>query len=275
MELLMLGTSHRTADLATRESLAFSPQEATELLREVAGDGAVREAAALCTCNRTELFAVVDDVESAAARIREAVRRRRPEDPLAPGEALFPKVGAEAAAHLHRVAAGLDSLVVGEKQVLGQVKQAWCDARGADALGSVLDKLFASAVHAGKRARSETEIDAGAVSVASAAVALAGKVFGDLEGRDLAVVGAGETARLAAVHFAERRPSRLRVVNRTRERALALAADVGAEAWPLERLPEVLAEAAAHLHRVAAGLDSLVIGEKQVLGQVKQAWCDA
>jgi glutamyl-tRNA reductase len=239
----MLGTSHRTADLATRESLAFSPEEAKDLLREAVGGATVHEAAALCTCNRTELYAVVDDVESAAMCVREAVRRRRPGDPLAPGEALSPRVGAEAALHLHRVAAGLDSMGVGEKQVLGQVKQAWCDARGADALGSVLDKLFASAVHAGKRARTETEIDAGAVSLASAAVALAGKVCGDLEGRDLAVVGAGETARLAAVHFAERRPSRLRIVNRTRERALALAADVGAEAWPLERLLEVLAEA--------------------------------
>jgi glutamyl-tRNA reductase len=243
MELLMLGTSHRDAALATRESLAFSPEEATELLREVVADAAVHEAAALCTCNRTELYAVVDDVETGASCLREAVRRLRPDEPLAPGEALAPKVGVEAAAHLHRVASGLDSLVVGEKQILGQVKQAWCDARGADALGSVLDKLFASAVHAGKRARTETEIDAGAVSVASAAVALAVKVCGDLEGRDLVVVGAGETARLAAVHFAERRPSRLRIVNRTRERALALAADVGAEVSPLDSLPEVLGEA--------------------------------
>jgi glutamyl-tRNA reductase len=243
MEILMLGTSHRDADLATRERLAFSPEEAVDLMRAVAGGAAVREAAALCTCNRTELYAVVDDVVAGAARLREAVRRLRPDDPLAPGETLAPKVGAEAAAHLHRVAAGLDSLVIGEKQVLGQVKQAWCDARGADALGSVLDKLFASAVHAGKRARTETEIDAGAVSVASAAVALAGKVCGDLEGRDLVVVGAGETARLAAVHFAERRPSRLWILNRTAERAAALAADVGAEAGALESLPEVLVDA--------------------------------
>jgi glutamyl-tRNA reductase len=243
MEILMLGTSQRDADLPTRESLAFSPEEAMDLMRAVAGGATVREAAALCTCNRTELYAVVDDVEAGAARLREAVRRLRPDDPLTPGEALAPKVGAEAAAHLHRVAAGLDSLVIGEKQVLGQVKQAWCDARGADALGSVLDKLFASAVHAGKRARAETEIDAGAVSVASAAVALAGKVCGDLEGRDLVVVGAGETARLAAQHFAERRPSRLRILNRTRERATALAADVGAEAGALESLPEALVDA--------------------------------
>jgi glutamyl-tRNA reductase len=204
MELLMLGTSHRDADLATRESLAFSPEEAMELVREVAVDAAVHEAAAVCTCNRTELYAVVDDVEAGASCLREAVRRRRPDDPLAPEEALAPKVGVEAAAHLHRVAAGLDSLVIGEKQILGQVKQAWCD---------------------------------------SAAVALAGKVCGDLQGRDLVVVGAGETARLAAVHFAERRPSRLRVVNRTRERALALAAEVGAEVCALESLPEVLAGA--------------------------------
>jgi glutamyl-tRNA reductase len=245
MELLMLGTSHRTADLATRERLAFSPEEAKDLLRELVAGGEVREAAALGTCNRTEIYAVLEDVEAGITSIREGVRRRRPEDPLAPGPALLRRTGAEAAAHLHRVASGLDSLVVGEKQILGQVKEAWCDARGAEALGVVLDKLFASAVHAGKRARSETDIDAGAVSVASAAVALAGKVLGDLEGRDLVVVGAGDTARLAAVHFAERRPSRLRVLNRTPERAQALAAEVGAEAWPLERLAEAIGEADA------------------------------
>src|SRR5512143_366687 len=110
MELLMLGTNHRDADFATRESLAFTPEEATELLRQVAADAAVHEAAALCTCNRTELYAVVDDVEAGASCLREAVRRRRPDDPLGPQEALAPKVGAEAAAHLHRVASGLDSL---------------------------------------------------------------------------------------------------------------------------------------------------------------------
>ena len=97
MELLMLGTSHRDADLATRESLAFSPEEAMGLVREVAADAAVHEAAALCTCNRTELYAVVDDVEAAAACLREAVRRRRPDDPIAPGEALAAMVGVEAA----------------------------------------------------------------------------------------------------------------------------------------------------------------------------------
>jgi glutamyl-tRNA reductase len=245
MDLLMLGTNHRTAALAARERLAFSPEEAKALLRETLAGGAVREAAALSTCNRTEVYAVLEDPEAGAASVREVVRRRRPDDPLAPGPTVLRKTGADAAAHLHRVAAGLDSLVVGEKQILGQVKEAWCDARGADALGVVLDKLFASAVHAGKRARSETDIDSGAVSVASAAVALAGKVLGELEGRDLVVVGAGDTARLAAVHFAERRPSRLRVLNRTPERAQALAAEVGAEAWPLERLAEAVAEADA------------------------------
>ena len=243
MDLLMLGTNHRTADLATRERLAFSPEEGRELLRAIVADQAVREAAVLCTCNRTEVYAVAEDLDAAEAKVRDAVREGRGEDLLAPGPSRDHKVGADAAAHLHRVAAGLDSLVLGEKQVLGQVKEAWCGARGADTLGVVLDKMFASAVHAAKRARSETDIDAGAVSVASAGVALAGKVFGDLEGRDLVVVGAGETSRLAAVHFAERRPARLRIVNRTPERAAALAADVGGEAWPFERLNEVLEEA--------------------------------
>jgi glutamyl-tRNA reductase len=243
MELLMVGANHRTADLAARERLAFSPEEGKQLMRELVAGGVVREAAVLSTCNRTEIDALAEDVEAGEAAIRDAVKRRREGDPLAPGAARERRTGPDAAAHLHQVAAGLDSLVVGEKQILGQVKEAWCDARGADGLGVVLDKLFASAVHAGKRARSETDIDAGAVSVASAAVALAGKVLGDLEGRDLVVVGAGDTARLLAVHFAERKPKRLRILNRTPEKAQALAGGVGGEAWPLERLAEVLADA--------------------------------
>jgi glutamyl-tRNA reductase len=242
MDLLLLGMSHRTADLATRESLAFSPEEGAALLREIAVREDVVEVAILSTCNRTELYAVTPDPTAAEAALREAVGRRRGAHALSEGPTRYRRLGEEAALHLHRVAAGLDSLVLGEKQVLGQVKEAWCLARGAGSLGPLLDKLFASAVHAGKRARTETEIDAGAVSVASAAVALAGKVFGELEGRDVVVVGAGDTGRLAAVHFAERRPGRLRVLNRTPERAAALAAEVSGEAGGLDALPAALVE---------------------------------
>jgi glutamyl-tRNA reductase len=243
MDLLLLGMSHRTADLATRESLAFSPEEATALLRELTAREELLEVAVLSTCNRTELYAVTHDATVAEAALREAVGRRRGQNALCDGPMRYRHLREEAALHLHRVAAGLDSLVLGEKQVLGQVKDAWCLARGAGSLGPLLDKLFASAVHAGKRARTETEIDAGAVSVASAAVALAGKVFGELEGRDVVVVGAGDTGRLAARHFAERRPRRLRVLNRTPERAVALAAEVSGEPGSLDGLPGALVEA--------------------------------
>jgi len=243
MDILMLGANHRTSDLEAREKLAFSLEEQKTLMRAMVARDAVVEAALIVTCNRTEVYAAGEDLEAVETALREVVCAERGADLLAPGPGRDRRTGADAAAHLHRVAAGLDSMVLGEKQILGQVKEAWCEARGADALGAVLDKLFASAVHAGKRARTETDIDCGAVSVPSAAVSLAGKVFGDLEGRDLVVVGAGETGRLAAVHFAERRPARLRIVNRTPERAAALAAEVSAEAWPFERLSETLVEA--------------------------------
>jgi len=268
MDLLLLGMSHQTAGLEKRERLAFAPEEARELLREVTAGGSAREAVMLCTCNRTEIYALGGDAEAAEAGIREAVRRRREDDPLAPGPTRYRKEGAEAAGHLHRVAAGLDSLVIGEKQILGQVKEAWCEARGADTLGVVLEKLFASAVHAGKRARSETDIDAGAVSVASAAVALASKVLGDLEGRDVAVVGAGDTGRIAARHFAERRPARLRVLNRTPARAAALAAEVGAEAWPFERLGEALVE--ADVIALATRAPHAVLGRETVAAALRR-----
>jgi glutamyl-tRNA reductase len=138
------------------------------------------------------------------------------------------------------VAAGLDSMLLGEPQILGQVKAAGLLARDAGSLGVRLERVVAAAVHAGKRARSETEVGAGAVSVAAAAVVLAAKVFGDLGRCRVLVVGAGDTGTLAARHFAERRPAELRVVNRTHERAAVLAESVGARAVPFEELGAAL-----------------------------------
>jgi len=228
VELTLLGVSHRTDGVERRECLAFEPADARAALE---GRGPeLPEALILSTCNRVELYAFGADPARNEARLRELVRETRGLDP---GET--PKVahGREAVRHLLRVAAGLDSMVLGEMQIQGQVKDAWELARAAGSCGPGLDRLLATAIHAGKRARAETAIGTGAVSVASAAVTLAIRIFGELEGRRVLVIGAGETGRLAARHFAERHPEALRVANRSPERAARLADEVAGRpvAW--------------------------------------------
>src|SRR5262249_36454125 len=159
---------------------------------------------------------------AAEAAVRQEVRRSRGDDSLGPGDHRYELRGRDAARHLLRVAAGLDSMVLGEKQVLGQVKAAVALAREAGATGPLLDRLAETALHAGKRVRTETAIDVGAMSVASAAVKVATRVIGDLEGHRVLVVGAGETGRLAARHFKKEGTARLVVANRTLAAAQAL-----------------------------------------------------
>jgi glutamyl-tRNA reductase len=243
MEILVCGVDHRTAPLELRETLAFSPEEARAALAGLRGDGVLPEIALLSTCNRTELYAASSDVAAGLDRLRERLGGLKGLD-LAPHAAgVHAQSGPAAARHLFRVAAGLDSMVLGEKQILGQVRDAHALAREEGTAGPVLDHLFQTALHAGKRAQAETQIGAGAASVPSAAVALAAKVFGNLEQRRVVVVGAGATAELAARRFAERKPAALVVANRTRERAASLAEAVGGAARPLEELPAVLLEA--------------------------------
>jgi glutamyl-tRNA reductase len=238
MELTLLGVSHRTDALERREGLAFDAQETrAALARRVEG---LKEALILSTCNRVELYAVGESAEGTEARLRELLREARGLDV---GEQPLLAHGRHAARHLLRVAAGIESMVLGEVQIQGQVKDAWESAREAGACGPWLDRLLAAAVHTGKRARAETAIGTGAVSVASAAVGLATRIFADIQDRRVLVVGAGETGRLAARHFAERQPAALRVVNRSPERAAALAEQVGGRALAWEALGEALGEA--------------------------------
>jgi glutamyl-tRNA reductase len=168
------------------------------------------------------------------------VGRAKGKDLLAPGPERYATDDDAAARHLLRVASGLESMVLGEAEILGQVKDALALAASEGTLGSVLDRLATTAIRAGKRARTETDIGAGTVSVASAAVALAGKVFSDLGGREVLVIGAGDTARLAGQHFSLRRPRALRIANRTLARAEALAQAFGGAALPLGELPAAL-----------------------------------
>ena len=236
----MLGVSHQTAKVEKREGFGFGADEARIAL-EQRGE-ALPEAVILSTCNRVELYAFSPDPDGAVARLHELMRDKQGSDPLEAPDLLQEARGEQAATHLMRVAAGLDSMVLGEGQVLSQVKDAWELARSAGSVGPRLDRLFATATHAGKRARSETKIGAGAVSVASATVALTARVFGDLKDRRVLVVGAGQTGRLAARHFSKKKPRELLIVNRRPERAEQVASEVGGRALPWTELVGALAE---------------------------------
>ncbi|MBN8715492.1 glutamyl-tRNA reductase [Thermomonas sp.] len=239
MPLLVLGINHQTAPVALRERVAFAAEALPPALETLRGVDGVREAVLLSTCNRTELYAHAEDDGRALA------------DWLArhPGAGedlhayLYRHRDGEAVRHLFRVASGLDSLVLGEPQILGQVKQAWTAARAAGTLGGPLDRMFQHAFATAKRARTDTRIGANPVSVASAAVRLAEENFARLDDSSVLLIGAGETIELAARHLAEARVQRLLIANRTLAHAQALASRHGGIALPLEELDKHLAEA--------------------------------
>jgi glutamyl-tRNA reductase len=243
MNLLLIGVNHRTAGLAAREGLAFDQAEAADLLAQARSGDVVREVVLLSTCNRTEFYVVAPEVSAAEQRLRDAVLRARTRDLLAAGPQRYVRTGGDVAEHLFRVASGLDSLVLGDVQILGQVKEAYAFARQAGAAGPLLDRLFECALHAGKRARAETAIGVGTVSMPALAVETAALGLCGLEGLRVVVVGAGETARLAALHASQADPASLTIVNRGRDRAVALAAEVGGEPLPLGAIGEALTRA--------------------------------
>lgn len=240
MNLLLVGVNHRTAALDDREALALREDEIRTLLTGLTGPGLLNEALVLSTCNRIEFYAAADEGVDADRHIRHAVLEVRGRDLLAPGPQRYVHRGDAVARHLFRVACGLDSMVLGDVQILGQVKEAYGLARQAGSAGLILDRLFETALRAGKRARRETTIGAGKVSIASAAVEFAEIHAGPLDERRVLIIGAGDTARLAVRHVAERRPRELVIANRDAARAAGLAATLGAESAPLTALPELL-----------------------------------
>ena len=239
MSLIALGINHHSAPVALRERVAFAGDALPRALAELRAMPEVREAALLSTCNRTELYAVATDEGEAIARWLAS----RPEGGGDLEAYLYRHVDAEAVRHLFRVATGLDSLVLGEPQILGQVKEAWVTARGAGALGNQLDRLFQQAFVTAKRARSETRIGNSPVSVASVAVRLAQESFARLEDSTVLLVGAGETIELAARHLVQARAKRLLVANLTLAHAQDLASRHGGVALPLAALDRHLAQA--------------------------------
>ncbi len=238
MKLRLLAWGHRAADTASREALAAVPVE--EILSRLRARG-VEEAAAVSTCNRFELYVASSPERECPRELLLAALSEAAGADLACG--LETREDAAAAAHLFSVASGTDSLVVGETEILGQVKSAYETARRAGMTGKRLNVLFQRALYVGKRVRSETGIANGASSVPSVAVQMAESIFGRLEGKAALIVGAGAMAELAVKHLAARGAKRLTVVNRTWERAYALAARFHGEAARWEDLPAALAEA--------------------------------
>jgi glutamyl-tRNA reductase len=228
MSLVLVGTSHRLSPVEVRERVAFDLAGAADLARRLAGGG---EAVCLSTCNRTEVYLAHPDPETAEARAAEAL--------LGDEVELYRMTDEAAALHLFRVAAGLDSLVPGEGEILGQVR----DAYEAGAYGPVLDRLFREALRVGKKVRTETAINESPASVSSAAAALAQQVFGDLKDCRVLLVGAGEVSELAARALAARGATIAAVTSRTQTRAATLAEAFGARATPFDRLGQELEQA--------------------------------
>jgi len=241
VQILLVGISHRTAPVELRERIDFQARGVADALRALAGRGSAREAVVVSTCNRAELYVACD--EAAAAR-QDLVRFLSDFNGVAAGEIaphVYDVADLDVARHLFRVAAGLDSLVMGEPQILGQVKDAHTIATDAHTSGPVLNRLFHSSFAVGKRVRTETGLGSGAVSVSYAAVALARKIFGDLTGWSVAVIGAGEMGKLTALHMKSHALSRITIVSRTMAHAARTAEAIGgASAAPWEELDAVL-----------------------------------
>jgi len=233
MDLLLLGVSHHTAPVDLRERVDFSRRGVVEALRELAIRPAPPEAVIVTTCNRAEIYVACEDTSTTRSDLGLFMSRFHnvPESELTPH--LYAHTGADVARHLFRVAAGLDSLIVGEPQIFGQVKSAFATASSERCTGSLLNKLFMSSFAVGKKVRAETGLGEGAVSVSYAAISLARKIFGNLQERRVLVVGAGDMAELTALHLQSQQVAQIVVTNRTLARAEALARKVGgtAVAW--------------------------------------------
>ena len=242
-ELLALGVSHKTAPLDLRERLSLTEGRAVGALQELTAASGIHEAAAISTCNRTELYLVVSDpveAESTALGILTRQAEIRPTELLGH---LYSLRAEEAARHLLRVTAGLDSMIVGEAEIQGQVKRAYELSMVEGGTGPVLNRLFRGALAAGGRAREETGISEKGVSIPSVAVELARRTLGDLSDRRVLVVGAGETAELVARALVARGVGAVFVANRHYDRAIGLAQRFDGSAVRFEELPEQLQEA--------------------------------
>jgi glutamyl-tRNA reductase len=242
-ELLALGASHKTAPLAVRERLALLDGQVEPFLHELIGHPEISEAVAVSTCNRTELYVVVGDPVEAESAVLAMLARRAGTRPTALMESIYADRNCDAARHLYRVVSGLESMIVGEAEIQGQVKRAYERALAARTTGPLTNKLFRAALATGKRVRTETTISSGHASVSTVAVDAARRSIGELEHRHVLLVGAGDTAELTAQAFHDQGVTTMFVANRRRERAIALAERFGGASGSFDALPGELERA--------------------------------
>ena len=266
MALLSLGINHLTAPVDIREKVAFAPEHMSHALHELQDIPAINESVIVSTCNRTEIYC------DASSDCREVITRWLTthhgivDDGLTPY--IYQHSDQEVARHLFRVASGLDAMVLGEPQILGQLKDSYDQARGDNAVNSILDRLFQHTFSVAKRVRTDTEIGANPVSVAFAAVNLSKQIFGDLNELHALLIGAGETIELVSRHLQSQKIGSITIANRSIERAMLLADQIGAEAVQINAVPEQLVRADIVISSTASQLP--ILGKGATESALKQ-----
>ena len=255
MALLSLGINHLTAPVEIREKIAFAPEQMSHALHELQDIPAVNESVIVSTCNRTEIYCDASSDCSDVITHWLSAHHGINEHGLTPY--IYQYSDQEVARHLFRVASGLDSMVLGEPQILGQLKASYDHARGGKAINSILDRLFQQSFSVAKRVRTDTEIGSNPVSVAFAAVNLSKQIFGSLEDLHALLIGAGETIELVARHLNSKQIGSMTIANRNVERAQALADQIGAEAVQINAVPEQLVRADIVISSTASQLPIL------------------
>ena len=262
MHIVIVGLSHKTAPVEIREKLAFAPTAMERPLRQMLELATITEGLIVSTCNRVELCAVTKEPDAAIAELRRFLAEYHEISPEEINENLFDYQGEEAIRHLFRVSSSLDSMVLGEPQILGQIKTAYGYAAEFKTAGLILNRFLHKAFSVAKRVRTETAIASNAVSVSFAAVELARKIFDRLDNKGVMIIGAGEMCELAARHFVSNGISKVLVTNRTFERAEKLAAEFDGKAVPFDSFADHLAE--VDIVMTSTGAPNFILGKRQM-----------
>ncbi|NOU52529.1 glutamyl-tRNA reductase [Pseudoalteromonas sp. JBTF-M23] len=266
MTIIALGINHKTASVELREKVAFSPEQLSQALTELTQHDQFKESVIVSTCNRTEIYCSLESENSQVLLQWLACFHNIDESQLS--ENVYVHHNQDAINHLMRVACGLDSLVLGEPQILGQIKQAYNSAKQHNGIKPTFERLFQKTFSVAKQVRTETDIGASAVSVAYAAVNLAKHIYGQLEKTKVLLIGAGETIELVAKHLYQHHPKSITVANRTIERAQGLASEVQGQVISLAQLPQELHNADIVISSTASTLP--IIGKGVVEQALKQ-----
>jgi glutamyl-tRNA reductase len=267
-ELLAIGVSHKTAPVEVRERLALPDARAADFLRDLRGSGEIHEAVAISTCNRTELYLVVGDPVEAEGTVLSMLSSQAGIRPTALASAIYSHRNCDAARHLYRVTSGLESMIVGEAEIQGQVKRAYDAALAKETVGPLTNRLFKAALATGKRVRTETAIGERQLSLPAVAVALAREQLGALDGREVVIVGTGETSELTARALADSGGRTVFVASRRRDRAISLARRYHGTSVSFDELPQALERADIV---VAATASPHVLLEARELSEVMAA----